>query len=129
MNLKISNVSQNNFFAWNIDNFSALFLKFECFQGRRNNINKLYRTGMSGMVLWMYWHEGVCIKLLSSVYSAKTIPIFYSFQKNYRFFPWCFTKKRHSCKLPTPKLYWQKLWKTERFGRSPCLGFWLSASH
>jgi hypothetical protein len=52
-----------------------------------------------------------------------------AFKNIYRFFPWCFTKKRHKLQTPQPPLYWQKLWNTERCGRSPCLGLWLSGSY
>jgi hypothetical protein len=125
MNLKISNVSQNNFFAWNIDNFSALFLKFECFEGRRNNINKLYRTSMSGLVSWMYIDMKVFALHQVAFFSifCKDDSDMLQLSKKLSIFSMMFYKETSQLQTPHPQIILAKIMENRKVWAVPLLRF------
>jgi hypothetical protein len=88
------------FFAWDIDNFSVFFLKFECFQCKEGVIIfKMYRTGI---VLQMYRIVFASSYFLFYILERWWFQNVKGFRKNYRIFPWCFAEKHHSCNPPPP---------------------------
>jgi hypothetical protein len=92
------------FFAWDIDNFSAFFLKFECFQFKEGVI--MYRTAM---VLRMY--RLVLVSSFFLIFCKDNSEMLKAFEKTIEFFHDVLQRNVTAANTPPPQTnIWRFSW-------------------